>query len=86
MVISHQNERSRFLNPCSILSMKDQTLKFYDLGIALKQFEMKICKKVVFGSIWKKVIFGSFDFRGVFWELQKIRAFSGEGFFWENGS
>ena len=28
MVISHQNGRSRFLNPWLILSMKDQTLKF----------------------------------------------------------
>ena len=37
---------------------------------------MKICKKINFG---KKFIFGSFDLRGVFWELRKIRAFSGEG-------
>ena len=56
---------------------------FYDFGIALKEFEMKICKKVIFGSFWKKLIFGSFDRRGVFWELRKIRAFSGEGYFWK---
>ena len=42
---------------------------------------MKICKKVVFGSIWKKLIFGSFDLRGVFWELENIRAFSGKAIF-----
>ena len=64
--------------------MKDQTLKFYDFGIVLKEFEMKICKKVVFGSIWKKLIFGSFDLRGVFLELRKIGAFSREDYFWEN--
>ena len=43
--------------------------------IALKEFEMKICKKVVFGTIWKKLIFDSFDLRGVFWELKKIVRF-----------
>ena len=37
-------------------------------------------------SFWKKFIFGSFDLRGVFWELQKICAFSGEGYLWENCS
>ena len=61
--------------------MKDQTLKFYDFGIALKEFEMKICKNVVFGSIWKKLIFGNFDLQKVFCELQKLCAFSGEGYF-----
>ena len=44
---------------------------------------MKICKNVVFGSIWNKLIFDSFDLRGVFWELQKIPKFSGEGYFWK---
>ena len=34
----------------------------------------------------KKLIFDSFDLRRVFWELQKIRAFSGEGYFLENCS
>ena len=37
-------------------------------------------------QFWKKFIFGSFDLRGVFWVLRKIRAFSGEGYFWENCS
>ena len=32
-------------------------------------------------SFWKKLIFDSFDLRGVFWELQKIDAFSGKGYF-----
>ena len=39
-----------------------------------------------FGSILKKLIFGSVDLREVFWELRKIRTFSGEGYFWENCS
>ena len=37
-------------------------------------------------SFWKKLIFGSFDLREVFWELQKIGGFYGEGYFWENCS
>ena len=37
-------------------------------------------------SFRKKFIFGNFDIREVFWELQKIGAFSGEGYFWENFS
>ena len=51
-------------------------MNFYDFGIDLNEFEMKICKKVIFGSFWKKFIFGNFDLRGVFSELQKIHAFS----------
>ena len=35
-------------------------------------------------SFWKKCMFGSFDLLGVFWELQKIRVFSGDVYFWEN--
>ena len=43
--------------------------------MVLKEFEMKICKKVIFGLFWKKLIFGNFDLRGVFWELRRIPAF-----------
>ena len=57
---------------------KIKVSNFDGFGIALKEFLMKICKK---NQFWKKFIFGSFDLRDVFWELQKIRAFSGEGYF-----
>ena len=75
MVILHQNGRSHFLNTWWIISLKNQILNFDGFGIALKEFEMKICKKVIFGSFWKKFIFGNFDFRGVFWLLQKSVCF-----------
>ena len=37
-----------------------------------------------FWIILEEVIFDNFDLQGVFWEFQKIRAFSEEGYFWEN--
>ena len=40
----------------------------------MEEFEIKICKKVIFGSFWK-FIFDSFDLSGVFWELKKIMRF-----------
>ena len=86
MVISHQKWKSTFLESLMNLKHERLTLIFFDFGIALKEFEIKICNKVIFGSFWKKLIFGSFDFRGVFWELQKNCTFSGEGYFWENCS
>ena len=56
---------------------------FDGFGIASKEFLMKICKKINFG---RSLFFDSFDFWGVFSKLWKIRAFSGEGYFWENCS
>ena len=84
MVISRQKWKIAFLE--SLMNFKHERSNSEIFMIALKEFEMKICKKVVFGSIWKKLIFGSFDLQGVFWELQKIRMFSGEGYFWKNCS
>ena len=47
-----KNGRPHFLNLWWILSIKDQTLKFFfDFGIALKEFEMKICKKVILEEV-----------------------------------
>ena len=76
MVISHKKWKIVFLE--SLMNFKHERSNsefFYEFGIALKEFEMKICKNVVFGSIWKKLIFDSFDLREVFLELRKIRAF-----------
>ena len=64
-------------------SFKDQTLKFLWFW---DSFEGVFNENMQKDQFWKKFIFGSFDLRGVFWELQKIHAFSGEGYFWENCS
>ena len=83
MVILHQNERSHFLNPWWILSLKDQTLKFWWFW---DSFEGVFNENMQEDQFWKKFIFSSFDLWGVFWELQKICAFFGEGYFLENCS
>ena len=76
MVISLQKWKIVFLE--SLMNFKydrSKLLNFYDFGIALKECEMKIYKKVVFGSIWKKLIFGSFDLEGYFGNYEKFMHF-----------
>ena len=82
MVNLHQNRRSHFLNPWWILNMKDQTLKFWWFWIALKKFEIKICRKfileVYFCQFWPS--------RGILEITKKNGAFLEEGNFWANYS
>ena len=52
--------------------MKDQTLKFYDFRIALKEFEMKICKKVIFGSFGRSLFLAILTSEGYFGNYKKF--------------
>ena len=45
---------------------------FYDFRIALKEIEMKICKKMIFGSFWKNLILAVLTFEGYFRNYEKF--------------
>ena len=81
-----KNRRLCFLNPWWILSMKDQSLKFLWFR---NSFEGVWDENIQEGGFWinlEEVNFWQFWPLRVFLELQKICAFSGEGYFWENCS
>ena len=61
-------------------SLKDQSLKFWWFW---DSFEGVFNENMQEDQFWKKFIFSSFHLWGVFWELRKIRAFFGEGYFWK---